>query len=92
MRVTFILKDLSESFFEGGFYSIGLNNLNDFEKFFFLKDRAARKELKITSKIGNGSFRDKVEFNQILRDNKYQKLEYKIEPRRGYKLVTFNFL
>lgn len=91
MKITFILQDLSAAFYDGGVYSPGLNNLNNFEKFLYLRDKAERKELKISIKIGNDSFRDKVEFNQIIRDNKYQKIEYKLEPRRGYKLATFIF-
>jgi len=90
MKITFILKDLSEAFYEGGFYSFGLNNLNNLEKWLYLKYLAARKELKITMKVGNSdSFRDKVELNQIIRDKDFN-LDYKLEARRGYKLVTFN--
>lgn len=87
MKVTFILKDLAAAFYEGGSYSLGLNNLNDFEKFLYLKDRAARKELNISIKIGNGSFRDRVELNQKLRES--ININYKLEPRVGYKLATF---
>lgn len=96
MKVTFILKDLSEAFFNGNgmpvdslIYIKGLNNLTDLEKFYHLKDKAARKELQITIKVGNSdAFRDRVELNQILRkENKT--ISYKLEPRRGYKLATF---
>lgn len=43
----------------------------------------------ISIKIGNGSFRDKVEFNNMFRHKK--EIEYKLEPRKGYKLATFIF-
>lgn len=99
MKVTFILKDLSEAFFNGNnvppdspIYIQGLNNLTDFYKFYYLKGKAARKELQITMKVGNSDdFRDKVELNQILNSKKPEEinLTYKLEPRRGYKLATF---
>jgi hypothetical protein len=41
-------------------------------------------------KIGNGSFRDKVEWNQAMRDaTRKERMTAKIEPRKGYRLVTF---
>lgn len=98
MKVTFILKDLSEAFFKGNdvppdspIYIRGLNNLTDYYKFYHLKGKAARKELQITIKVGNSdSFRDKVELNQILNKKPEEiKISYKLEPRRGYKLATF---
>ena len=42
----------------------------------------------VSLKIGNGSFRDKVEWNQLFRDSR-DKISATIEPRRGYKLITF---
>ena len=89
MKITFILKDLTEAFYEGGTYSIGLKRLNDFEKFLFLLYYARNNYFGITCKIGNGSFRDKVEFNQTMRKNYI--LSFSLEPRRGYKLATFIF-
>jgi hypothetical protein len=43
-------------------------------------------------KVGNSdAFRDKVELNHILNSKKPEEinLTYKLEPRRGYKLATF---
>ncbi len=95
MKITFILKDLSPAFYEGRpsenpiMEIRGLNNLTTKEKFFYLNKRAAEKELKITMKVGNSdSFRDKVELNQLLKKDNYN-IDYKLEARRGYKLVTF---
>ena len=44
----------------------------------------------VSVKIGNGSFRDKVEWNQAMRDaTRKERMTAKIEPRRGYRLITF---
>lgn len=99
MKVTFILKDLSAAFYNGNnvpvdspIYIFGLNNLTNYYKFYHLKGKAARKELQITMKVGNSdSFRDKVDLNHILNSKQPEEinLTYKLEPRRGYKLATF---
>jgi hypothetical protein len=100
MKVTFILKDLTDTFFVGNansvpvtsvMYIVGLNTLTDYYKFYHLKGKAARKELKITMKVGHSdSFRDKVDLNHILHKKPEDiKIKYKLEPRRGYKLATF---
>lgn len=90
MKGTFILKDLSEKFFSGfefgGEHVTGLDELPDVEKLKHLFGPRCR-DLQITSKIGNGSFRDRVELNQLMR-GPFQ-ATYKLEPRRGYKLATF---
>jgi competence transcription factor ComK len=41
----------------------------------------------ITCKIGNGSFRDKVEWNQIMRTSVLPAPV--VSKRRGYQLITF---
>lgn len=43
----------------------------------------------IKVKIGDGSFRDKVELNQILRREECPAME--TGKRKGYQLITFNF-
>jgi hypothetical protein len=45
----------------------------------------------LTLKIGNGSFRDAVDLNHILKNCATQ-WSYKIESRKGYKLATFNIV
>lgn len=89
MQVTFILRNLSETFFEGlGDSIIGLDNLEPRARFDTLA-RHAKGDLKhcVSMKAGSGQFRDHVELNQLLRGP--VSIDYKIEPRRGYKLATF---
>ena len=45
---------------------------------------------KVTVKYGAGQFKERVEFNGLLKSN--AKLECKTSERRGYMLVTFKFL
>lgn len=89
MRVTFILKNLTDSFFEGlGESIVGLDNMDNRAKFDCLS-KHAKGDLKhcVSMKIEFGQFRDQVELNQLLRGP--VSIDYKIEPRRGYKLATF---
>ena len=79
MKVTFILKNLSEIFYTK------LEKSND--KFKYL---CSVRDLPVTRKIGSGTFADDMAFNK-----KYKKCQeyksYKLENRRGYKLATFIF-
>lgn len=45
----------------------------------------------VSQKCGSGAFRDRAEWNGIIRDAKSgaKSLKFKIEPRKGYKLITF---
>jgi hypothetical protein len=43
----------------------------------------------IKLKIGNDSFRDRVDLNSLMK--RTHTVTSKIEPRRGYNLMTFNF-
>jgi len=88
MKITVIIKDVTEQFFTGmeGYFA-GLNNLDNKEKFDYLLNKSVDKTLNITAKIGNGSFKDRVELNQLRR--KCPRFEYKLENRKGYKLATF---
>lgn len=89
MKVTFTLKDLTDAFYNGfGSSIVGLLNMPDNEKFAYLSRKAKEKELKISMKIASGQFRDAVELNQLLRKDNLS-YSFKIEPRKGYKLVTF---
>lgn len=90
--ITFILKDLTDAFYNGGQYSIGLRNLTPVEQFLFLRNIAARQEISgVTMKLGSASaFRDRVEFNSYERRG-VNVASAKLEPRRGYMLVTFTF-
>lgn len=86
MKVTVILKDFSDAFYEGmGESIIGLFQLSDSEKFDKLK--RMHHEKRVCMKIGSGQFRDAAELNQLLRSPCIY--SFKLEPRRGYKLATF---
>jgi len=88
MKVTAIIKNTSDAFFEGfGDSIIGLNNMSDKEKFDYLLNMGVSNPSMVTTKVGGGMFRDKVELNQLRR--KEFTLAYKLESRKGYKLATF---
>ena len=89
MKVTFICKNLSDVFYNGNGGSIrGINSLSDSDRLEKLFNYSGLPEYQITSKIGDGSFRDKVDLNALKR--KGWKVEsYKQENRKGYKLITF---
>ena len=86
MKITVILKDKSDAFYNGNERIVGLLQMDDVKKFQRLNELVF--EGRATSKVGNGSFRDKVELNQILR--KPRTIHFKLEPRKGYKLATFD--
>lgn len=87
MQVTFILKDFTDAFYNGteGGSIVGLLNMADADKFDKLKRMAA--ERRVSMKIASGQFRDAVELNQLLRSA--CRFMFKLEPRKGYKLATF---
>jgi len=88
MRVTFILKHLTEAFFAGHGESIrGLDNMPDREKFDYLAKYSKNGTGSVSMKIGSGQFRDAVDLNALLR--KPVTVAYKLEPRKGYRLATF---
>lgn len=41
-------------------------------------------------KIGNGSFRDKVEFNSIIKSCPLENISYSFQQTRGYWVITFS--
>lgn len=87
MKITYILKDFTQAFYDGLPPSIvGFNTLSNSDK--FRKLEAMRGERRVTCKVGNcDSFRDKVELNQTLKGP--HSIQFKLEPRKGYKLATF---
>lgn len=88
MKVTAIIKNVSDAFFFGHGDSIqGLNNMNDLEKFNYLMNKGVSNPDIVSTKVGANMFRDKIELNQLRR--KPFSLTYKLENRRGYKLATF---
>lgn len=83
MKITFTVKNLTES------AHAELAAMSDAERFAKLT-KWAFGDLRhcISQKIGSShAFRDRVELNQIMRNPKFE--TYKIEPRKGYKLATF---
>jgi hypothetical protein len=88
MKVTVILKDFTEAFYDGFGDIVGLLQMSDSDKFAKLNKMAHEKRVKM--RIGNGQFREAVELNQIMRAPK--SIEFKIEPRKGYKLATFDIV
>jgi hypothetical protein len=89
MKITFILKDFDDTFFDGfGGSIVGLLNMPDAEKFTKLNNMSVQNQVQM--KIGNGSFRDRVDLNSLLRGSCAYR--FKLEPRRGYKLATFDVI
>lgn len=83
MKVTYILKDKSDSYLDN------IKAMQAIEAHRYLNDAAnGAYAYNVKQKIGNGSFRDKVELNQILRKNTIGAW-FSFEPRKGYVLATF---
>ncbi|MCD9228628.1 hypothetical protein ACPPTR_09020 [Ralstonia pseudosolanacearum] len=88
MQVTFILKGLTDAFYNGSGDSVrGLLNMTDAEKFAYLC-KNYRDFTQCSMKTGSGHFRDAVELNTLRR--KPCRYTFKLEPRKGYKLATFD--
>ena len=88
MKVTAILRDFSPAFYEGFPPSIpsflAMSPREQYETLVRLGNE------RVPLQIGNGSFRDRVDHNQIHRDTRCH-IAFKLEPRKGYKLGTFEF-
>lgn len=91
MKTTAIFRNLSDQFWNGFGDSIpaflGQSPLGQFQR---AKRLVHEMPGYVTLKVGNGSVRDAVEWNQLFRDSSHR-LTAKIEPRKGYRLVTFEF-
>lgn len=88
MKVTFILQDKSEEFYNGSsFAGVGLLQQPPLEQFERLEKQAHNGLVKM--KVGDGAFRDRVTLNQLRRTATVP--SFKLEPRKGYKLATFIF-
>ena len=83
MKATATLHDLWDSFYAE------LSLLTPAEQFARLNKLRIDLPHCIKVKIGNDSFRDRVDLNSLLK--RPHTVTSKIEPRRGYKLATFNF-
>ena len=88
MKTTFILSNLTDQFYSGfGESIVGLLNMTDTDKFAHLNKMRVELPSAIKMKIGNGSFRDIVELNSTVK--RPHNVTFKLEPRKGYKLATF---
>ena len=87
MKITAIMKGFTEQFYNGAGESIpafmDMDNRAKWEKI-----KRMGHEKRVSVKIGNGQFRVAVELNQIMREP--VNIDFKLEPRRGYKLATFD--
>lgn len=84
MKVTFTLHNLTASYLEA------LTVMEAKEAFESIrKSQTGGLGHAIKMKIGNGDMRSAVEFNEIHKAPATA-WDFKIEPRKGYKLVTFN--
>ena len=90
MKVTFILRNMSESFFRGSETLPGIYNLKPDECYKYLNERALKPEYSISKQVESGQFKDKVALNQIL--HAPYNITHLIETRKGYKLATFNIV
>lgn len=92
MKATVILKDKSDLFYNGDperpqMFPAFLSQSAAAQ---FARCENMRRDGITTMKVGpNNSYRDRIELNQLLRSP--HSIKSKIEPRRGYKLVTFTF-
>lgn len=89
MKTTAIFRNLSDQFWDGFGESIpAFAAQSPLAQFQSAERLAHEMPRNVSLKIGNGSFRDRVEWNRLFRDSSHR-LTAKIEPRKGYKLVTF---
>jgi len=82
VQVTFIVKNVTDDMHEK------LAAMPDAERFAQLS-KWVFGDLRhcVSMKVGGGAFRDRVDLNQIMRTTRFT--SYKLEPRKGYKLATF---
>ena len=89
MKTTAIVRDLSDQFWNGFGDSIpSFLAQSPREKLKNIEKLSADMPRNVTLKVGNGSFRDRVDWNQLMRGN-LDAMTATIEPRKGYKLITF---
>ena len=86
MKTTFILKNLVDELVNPLSFMAPIEAHEKLTKWAF-------GDLKhcISQKCGSGQFRDRVEWNAVIRDVKSgaKSMRHSIEPRKGYKLVIF---
>lgn len=80
MKITFILYNISLSFYEK--LEQAETNRDKYKLLLSLKD------LGVKPKIGDGSMRDIIEYNKFMMSSK-DFSSFELASRRGYKLITF---
>ena len=86
MKATAIIKGVTSQFWKGFGTTIkGFDNLTPEERLQFCIGSVG-KDLGITVKIGDGSFRDRIAFHDLLKSSTVSSSK---SLRRGYILITF---
>jgi len=82
LRATFTVKNITDSMWDQ------LKAMSSYDAFNKLR-KWAYGDLKhlVSMKVGNGQLNKQIEFNSAFKSNKPMTMT--IEPRKGYKLVTF---
>ena len=80
MKITFILHNISSSFYER--LEQAETNRDKYKLLLRLKD------LGVKPRIGNESMRDIIEYNMFMKSDK-DFSSFELASRRGYKLITF---
>ena len=91
MKCTAIIpNDVADSFLNGTPYMEGVLHRSTADAWAFLERTATEYPAHgIKVKIGNGSFRDRVELNQKIRNQVSPTMD--TGKRKGYYLITFQF-
>ena len=84
MKVTATLHDLTDNFYAD------IAMMQPREAYLYINRLKQDLPHCIKTKTGNGQFNDAVDFNRLMRGP--CTVNYKLEPRRGYKLATFEFI
>ena len=88
MKATAIIRNVTDEFWSGfGSSVVGFDNLSARQQF-DLCCGATGRDMGISVKLGDGSFRDRVELNSLV--NGGCSVSSTKSPRRGYTLVTFD--
>jgi hypothetical protein len=93
MRISFIIKNVTATFYNGNERSIkGIMNMPLVERFLYLLEYSKNGTGSVTMKIGNGSEQDWNTFQERLKLPDLTILGYKFEQRPGHKLAQFSLI
>ena len=89
MNATVTIKDLSDQFWNGfGELIPAFLTQSPIDQFQRLEKMSHEMPKNVSLKVGNGSFKDRMDWAKEIASSP-ENLTSKVEPRRGYKLVTF---